>query len=421
MGEIAPTSPVIEPKPPSPEIKPVPLNPEPKIFRPNVGVTITHHLPDTDYSWLSLEKDGGFAKTTEKLVKDGITDQRFDIRWNRVQPDNNQPPDEHYLERSKTIVEIGHEKGLKNIIVLSSAPAWALELARTNPAAFSESYAKYVDTVFSALAKNGGIPPAEIQIFNELNMRNYTPAELLPNLDSCISILRTKSEKYFGEKIPLVATLQVSSPLSLTSIPSFMEGAIPFIKKHQDLLAKFDQINVDYYPGVWHQPMKSIKKHLKHIDYYIKALHYRNDPEKAQTLQTPLDVFRTFGNMELLEQSLDALQPLAQKGVKIGIGEVGVPSIAPFETETMMAEHQKLQTLGTAIVLRKLQPIIEKYHLTGVGVYSLMDEPEREAGAFNWGLYDKDGKEKHIVGKFAELLSRIRPTPRESLEDIAQG
>lgn len=260
MEEIGP---VIEPRLVTSERHPASPPPTPEAPLPGVGLTITHHLPDFDYSWLSLEKDGGFSKIIEKLKKDGITNQRFDIRWNRVQPDNNQSVNEHYLDRSKTIAEIGHEKGLKNTVVLSSAPKWALELAKTNPAAFSENYAKYVDAVFSTLAKNNGVPPVEIQIFNELNMKNYTPSELLPHLESCMDIVRAKSEQYFGKKLPLIATLQVSTPLTLKSFLGVMEGALSFIQKRQALLGRFDQINLDYYPGIWHHPPETMKRYIK--------------------------------------------------------------------------------------------------------------------------------------------------------------
>lgn len=378
--------------------------------KPKTGITITHHLPDVNYPWLSLEEDGGFKNTMERLREAGVTKQRFDIRWNRVAPTSAGETDSAYLKRCARIAEIGSEIGLDNLVVLSSAPKWALRLAKTDPDSFIKSYQTYIDTVFSNLSGTSIKPPSGIQIFNELNMRSSTPTELLPLLPRCVEVVRDQAKIHFGKELPVVATLQVSSSLALESIPGLLEGARHFIKDHQDLLQQFDQIDLDYYPGIWHQPKEAMRKHLKNIGYYRRAFSGRNDPGKVTELQTPLDVFRTFGDMELLKHTLDDLKPLAERGIKIGIGEVGIPSISAFETEEMKKEHQKLQTVGLGIILRRLRPIVENYNLTGVGIYSLMDEPGREVGLFNWGLYDNKGNERHFVkdvARFARAISRL--------------
>ena len=60
------------------------------------------------------------------------------------------------------------------------------------------------------------------------------------------------------------------------------------------------------------------------------------------------------------------------------------------------------------IVARKLRPLIEKFHITDVGIYSEIDEPTPELGIFDWGIRDKSGQPKHVEGYLAKLIARIR-------------
>jgi len=386
-----------------------------EILRPNVGIMITHHLADfsDQYPWLSLEENGGFSQICDKLHSNGVTQQRFDMRWNRIQPDvqerDNQiikgSIDSEYLDRSRKIADIGSQKGLENTIVLSSVPQWALELTKTDPDGFRKAYSEYVDIVFSTLSNHGGNPPEAIQIFNELNMGNYTPGALMPHLESCVDIVRNASQKYFQKDIPLEATLQVNS-LPLKTIPGEVTGAIPFIEQNQNLLSKFNKIKLDYYPGIWHQPPETIAKWIQNADYFLNILRYRDNPDKLAALNHPARAFvSAFRNMDLLEKTLQRLEPLRKNGLQIGIGEIGVPSIVVFDRPGL--DHEKLQTLGIGVVLTHLRSLISKYNLTDIGIYSLMDEPAPEVGAFNWGLYRKDGTPKHVVGKLSQLLKRV--------------
>ena len=417
MGELGQTleMPLKRPEPLVQPTKP----PTPEILRPEVGITITHHLPDyPEYNWLSLEKDGGFQKMCEHLKSQGVTAQRFDARWNHITPNTDSNLNTEYVDRLSRISEIGTASGLDNILVLSSPPEWAIKLAKTDPPAFVKAFESYVDTVFSSLSAES-IPPKEIQLFNELNMNNFTPEALLPNMENCMDIVRQKMQTHFEKNLPLVATLQVSTIGSHGEIPLFKKDSVGFIQKYQTFLEKFDGVKLDYYPGIWHQPNASLEKYRKNLGFLWKTWKNRNNAELDAIPKTPKDMLRVFTDMELLEQTLTAMKPLSDKGVKFGIGEIGVPSMRPFETEAMKSEHQKLQTIGVSLILSRLPPLIKKFNLTEVGIYSLMDEPTREAGIFNWGLYDKNGNPKHIEEKLDKLIARINPSARERLQEIA--
>jgi hypothetical protein len=107
-----------------------------------------------------------------------------------------------------------------------------------------------------------------------------------------------------------------------------------------------------------------------------------------------------------LEDTISALQPLKDKGTKIGIGEIGVPSVLPFETKAL--NHDQFQKFGVGVVLWELAPIVRDLQLSEVGMYQLFDEPVPEVGLFDWGLFQKDGTPKAIVDKLPRLLSYVK-------------
>lgn len=382
------------------------------IPKPAVGITMDHHMADFDYPSMSLEKNGGFFQACEKLRTDGVTAQRFDIRWYTLQPEKSGKTDETYLARSKKILEIGKKAGLESNIILSSPPNWAVELARRNPGDFIRAYESYVDTVFSALSADGGQPPAEIQIFNELNT-SFTPKELLPHLEACMKIVREKSDLYFQTRIPLTATINVSTPMTLKTVPRMMpESASSFIANHESLLQKFDAVKLDYYPGIWHIPKETLGLYLKNWKYFVDAFRARNSENRVAALPKPIMMFvRSFGNMELLDRVLGELEPFQKRGIKVGISEIGVPTFALLETPAMKESHQKLQALGVSVMMWKLRPLIMKHGITDIGLYSEIDDltqgHEPLNIGFNWGMVDKDGTPKPLYGKLARLISRV--------------
>lgn len=69
----------------------------------------------------------------EEMKSDGVTAQRFDIRWKTVQPDKEGPVNNDYINRSKKVMEIGRQAGIDSHIILSNPPTWAIELAQKKP------------------------------------------------------------------------------------------------------------------------------------------------------------------------------------------------------------------------------------------------------------------------------------------------
>ena len=389
----------------------LPISPE--ISHSRVGITISQHITFFEStSPLEIEGTDAFSQLCREFKEVGADKQRVDWRWDNVEPDQGNA-DYSYLARSRKLSEIASREGIGTTIVLTHTPKWALELVKKDHSAFIGAYEDYVDNVFSALAPGDKPPviPANIQIFNELNSPLYTPDELLPLIPDCVRVLKAKSLHYFHKEIPLIATLNVTE-IPLKSLPKILHRPKEFIAEHQPLLGQFDEIALDYYPGIWHLPAKTITTYLTNLPYFIKAFSNRNSRENFNKLTPPLFAFRTiFGNMDLLEQTLQQLRPLAREGKIITIGEIGVPTLIPFERSAIKEEHGKMQALGVLIMFSRLRRLIHDYDIKNVGLYCLTNKPEPE-GPFELGWIRNDGTKKYMMdmdkGTLKKLITLLR-------------
>ncbi len=379
-----------------------------EILGHRVTISVDQHFAYFDKPLVTEEADN-LSLLFHEMRTMGVDKLRIDWKIEDVMPEQGQI-DHGKLERLQKITEIAHESGLKSAIVLAHTPEWAVKLAKKNPEAFIKAYQDYVDVVFNALTPEGkpSMTPSNIQAFNELNMQSYTPNVLLQHIPMCANILREKSQQYFGKKISIMATLAVhASPVK--SVPKFMYRSLEFIQENQDVLSNFDEIGLDYYPGIWHLPKKTIDLYWKNRKYFIQAFQARNNPTKVELLRqnAPIDMFKqAFGNMDLLEETLEALQPLKKK---LSIAEIGAPMIIPLETPAIRKENEKLQALAVLIMAMKLRPLLKKYTIEEVGLYCITNKPKSEAlGFYEWGWVQNDGERNYMLSGKTGLKSIIR-------------
>lgn len=277
------------------------------------------------------------------------------------------------------------------------------------PKAFVKAFETYTDTVLGSLAQDGASPivPESIQAFNELNVPMYTKKELLASIPACVDIIRQVSIQKFGTELPVMTTLSVGNPL-LGNLP--LQNPINFIRENPDVLKNFDKVGLDYYPGIWHIPKETAKLYWKNRDYFINIFKARNRPSEFEALikNPPNQMFReAFGNMDLLEKTIQALQPY---GKQLSISEVGAPTILALDNSLLRKEHEKWQELATRIMAMGLSRVMDTYNINEVSFYCLTNKPSIKKppdseGPFEWGWLRDTGEKKEIL--HARSLQRI--------------
>lgn len=384
---------------------------------------------------LSYFKDPLFAEKTEQLrfiFKEmqsiGIKKHRYDIKWEDVQsrPDET---DLQHLERLRKIGEMAKEAGMDNGIVLSHPPKWALELAKKDPQEFIAAFTEFVDVALDALAGDGknSVVPSSIQIFNELNVPIYTIKEVYSLLPDCVDIVKNKSFEKFGKKIPLMTTLNVTNPLLKgTNFP--WGDPVEFIQQNRDILSNFDEIGLDYYPGIWHMPPETVKLYWENRNYFLDVFKFRNDPDKikALTKQPHIDMFRrVFGNMELLERTIKELKPL---GKRVLISEVGAPTVIALDSSKMRKEHEKWQEMAIRAMSLGLSRVMAANGIDEVDFYCLTNKPGTKPppdseGPVEWGwLRDTGLKKEALTSRSLQRIVALfhHPIQRSTFDNVHQ-
>src|ERR1700733_8599655 len=155
--------PIVQPENPTEEI----LSPE-KIKPFDLKFYVTDHSPDSEETGNPEE----LRKLYEDIKKDGVTSVRYDWRWNKIEPDQDDFQQES-LGRYGKAIEIMKDAGLEApTVVLSSIPEWALKLYKEKKPSFFEGYRKYVRHVqesLSAASGKTGQLVERVQVLNELN------------------------------------------------------------------------------------------------------------------------------------------------------------------------------------------------------------------------------------------------------------
>lgn len=329
--------------------------PSTEVVTPLLEVFITHH--SNDFKDDTPER---LKATFKNLSEMGVNSQRFDIRWNRVKPSREEVNNE-YLAKSGDIAKTAKEEGLSSIIVLSSPPKWAMELYKTDKKAFFEEYRNYVSGVNEALGAFG-VKPLTIQIFNELNNTVYTPKEILGDLPQFCAIAR----EVFGSDVKLTGTMIVGNLTDKLTRTGLQTGVMKFLSENGEILRNsFDVISVDYYPGLYHLPLKDAGGKIKKL----------------------------FGQTGYLEE---VLKKISGWGKEIEIGEVGFPTLKGIDGIKRVGNDRR-QRYAFDVFARAVRPLIERCGIKRIGFYQAFDETPTELGVLNFGLWKKDGSPKSVV------------------------
>jgi hypothetical protein len=277
------------------------------------------------------------------IKKDGIQSIRYDWRWQRIEPQAGEFNSEQ-LGRYREARDIMKETGLDEpTIILSNPPEWAVKLYREDREKFFEEYRHYAEEVRNSLGKSSEGRVSRIQIFNELNNKIYTPFETedIPRL--CEITRRTFHD--YNPDLKLTATFIAGNFTELSSkigMAKPMEKFLPELKKIKD---SFDVIAVDYYPGLWHLPLKEAGWKMK-------------------------DVFKQLGALK------QVFEEIATWGKEYEIGEVGLPTNQPWGNE-------KRQRYFYDVFFRAFRRLMLDFQSRGiklpssVGLYEAIDEPPR--------------------------------------------
>ena len=323
--------------------------------KPALEFFVTHHA--NDFSEYNPER---LKEVLHNLSGMGVNSQRFDIRWSKSRP-NRGEVDHGYLAKSGEVAKTAQEAGLSSIVVLSSPPKWAMELYKTDKEAFFKEYRSYVSGVREALGAVG-VEPLNVQIFNELNNTVYTPKEIVGDLPQFCAIAR----EVFGDEVRLTETVLAGNLTDKLTATGLQTGVMKFLSDYGEILkSSFDVISVDYYPGLYHLPIKEARGIGKKL-------------------------FKQTGYLEKV------LETISTWGKEIEVGEVGFPTLKGIDRVRSIGNDRR-QRYAFDVFAMSIKPLVEKFGIKRIGFYQVFDETPTELGVLNFGLWDKDGNPKSVV------------------------
>jgi hypothetical protein len=323
-----------------------------------------------------------------EMQRHGMSSIRFDWDWKEVVPSEG-GLNQAVLDKYTAAMEAMKETGLKPpTLVISNPPEWAAKLYRKDKEGFFRVYEGYVGTVAEALAKTG-LKVEEAQLFNEINhafLFKYIDLEDLPRTAGIVRNAMGRVQPDIKLQTSLIVSSFNDAIAEKTKQPTLDE----FFAQHGQMLRdNFDRISLDYYPGMWHYPMRKAKQEgnafpIPVSDNWLKELGNRLN--------------RTFKNMDLLKRTCEQV---AGWGKEYEIGELGFPTNKPYSTG-------KRQRLFYDMFFRAFRQMLLELQSQGValpkrvGIYETQDEANVSFG----GPVGKLLQTK--VGRF---LSRLTPNP----------
>jgi hypothetical protein len=336
---------------------------------------VTDHSPDN--------ADTGDPEKLRELYadikRDGVTSVRYDWHWRNVEPKPGELSGEH-LDRYQVAKEIMAEVGLEPpTIILSNPPKWAVELYKTDKEKFYIEYRKYTEAVKERLAAAGGEKVSRVQILNELNNTIYTPVATEDML-RLAEITRAVFRDYNPELKLMITVIAANLTGFAGQGGTPIEQYLPELEKIKD---SFDDIAVDYYPGMWHLQTGDDPK-LRPLEIIRRM---KEDPEELFK-----EMAKQIGPLKAI------FEKIASWGKEYELGEVGSPTQEPWEKEE---EHGKPQRYFYDVFFKEFKKMLVDFRSRNVplpsrvGFYEAMDEPPRT-----------------MMGKF---LKEMTPFPEHSL------
>jgi hypothetical protein len=304
-----------------------------------------------------------------EMVEHGVTAVRFDWDWKDVSPqpgETNRSMIGRYREAMQAMQEAGMDEPT---LIISSPPDWAMGLYKTDREAFFAAFQNYVEGVSGILEQSGAKVHAA-QLFNEVNHAFLFKYVDIGDLPRAARITRAALQRAQPD-IKLSTSLIASNTNDLMNKTKGLPDTAGFLDEHEKMLREnFDIISVDYYPGVWHVP--------------LKEAGYK-----------PKDMYKQLGMLETV------LEKIAGWEKEYEIGEVGFPTNVPYSTE-------KNQRFFYDSFFRAFRQMIVGFGERGValpkrvGLYETQDEANVSFGGF---------LEKALRSKVVQQLSRILPNP----------
>ncbi len=365
---------------------------------PKLDFFVTDHSADK-----AETADPAALRRIYRSIKEaGVGSIRYDWSWRILEP---RPGafDSSAFGRYMRAAEMMKEAGLQPIVILSNIPLWALRLYKREKALFFEAYENYADQVRVSLEvlSQKGLRISKVQIFNELNVKFYTP--LLSEDMIRIYRITLKVLSAYNPRIELMATLFAGN------LPGILEnffkkiginfriatGIEEYLVENERMLRHFDVLAIDYYPGTWHIPLGEARKNKKEI----------------------------FRQMRLLRE---AMAVIAGWGKKYEIGETGLSTNVPFLSRRRRERRQRYFYDLFFQELNYLLKDFRRLNLAGpeaMGIYELMDEPPKSIGGkilraltpfpeYDFGLNYTDGSPKEILRSDPRAEDKDRQLPR---------
>ncbi len=350
----------------------------------------------------------------------GIDRINYDWSWTRINPEQGKFNQEQ-IEIYKKAKQVMEEEGMETPdIIFTVAPDYVKKLYEGgNKKEFLNAYENYITQVRDALIAAGGKKIETVQIFNELNNKVYTFVEPADLAEMC-EITRDVFKEY-NSGIKLKATLHAGSLNTLTDKAGKALKKVGFdslgkkvgigidvkeyLRQNRDMLKEnFDSLAVNYYPGMWHWPIKEAG--LKKRDFLFNF----NKTKKI------------FAQTDLLEETFRELNNM---GIKYEIGEYGLPTNKPSWSKKDEKYYEDKQRYAFNVFTHALRAVLKKLHDEGkdlpsyLGLYESQNRrPRNEAEIkakkrtmnlfpeHDFGLMDEEGKPKELLkgkrGRYTE-------------------
>ncbi|MDE1975167.1 MAG: family 1 glycosylhydrolase [Patescibacteria group bacterium] len=327
------------------------------------GLGIEFYVTDHNLRYPERSTPEKQSEVYAEMKKHGIDSVRFDVDWRRLVPDEDGVLDESVVEEYAEAMRLMQEAGLKPpTIVASTPPEWAQKLYDGGQKdRYFAVYDEYADAVARIINRSGS-KASVIQMFNEINhaaLFKFVRPEDLPRL---ADILRDKLKDAdpdaklstslivanTNEKIGAVMDKTIEAEMSING----------FLDKYEDMLKEtFDVISLDYYPGIWHMPMREADDSYKD----------------------------TFKQLDMLK---NVCEKLSSWNKEYEIGEVGFPTNTPWQNE-------KRQRYFYDTFFRAFRSMVVDFKERDVKLPSRV------------GLYETEDEQNVSFGGFVERLLRM--------------
>ncbi|MCL5436142.1 MAG: hypothetical protein M1275_03615 [Patescibacteria group bacterium] len=342
----------------------------------------------TDHSLRHPEmvSTGQLREIYREMKRQGISSIRFDWDWDESFPESGKP-DRKVLDRYVEAMKMMQEEGLEApTLVLYTPPEWATKLYEEDKEAYFSAYREYLQTAADSM-EVAGLKAHSAQLANEVNhplLYQFLKMEDFPR------VVKTAREVFSRSQPEMKFTASVIVSNFADKIGEVMgkPKTTEFLDQHEKELTAADFTTLDYYPGMWHFPMR--------FDTEKSAFPIKRSANPIKEAGNVLN--RTFKDTEALKA---ACETVAGWGKPYELGETGFPTNYPYS-------QGRRQRMFYDMFLRGVRQMMEDFHHRGValpkrvGIYETQDEPNRGFGIMLDKILNAPG---------VRQLARLSPFP----------